>query len=369
MAPRDNPVRNVVAYAARSARRVIALAHPDEQALCFINISFADSVAAGEPPGYARALRTNVLSRISPEQTTGSHAGQTAMLAGRAALILSVLIDRLFDRPAPSDPDITAIFEYLDRASSEARAAVAQSGWSDNIGKLEAAFRHDDQVLSRLTSVDGQYWLGLPVDAGENGPFGTLWPDGEPDWYVRLGSGIVPKIVAGDASEEMDTADVVCWYLEPDAGDQGGELEEIKSFVQSKNADNNRYGRAPQIFVVHANGLSDKHMAELVMAGATVLADDQLIDLVPRSSTELVIALRRHIARGYRGWNLDGGLWQYFEGYHDGAAPPDFASIYVDDDLERVQGASDQRPYQSLIEASKSLVERLETELGWPIEI
>jgi hypothetical protein len=321
MALRDNPVRSVLAYAARSARRVVPLAHPDEQAFCFINISFADSIAAGEPLGYARALRTNVLGRISPEQTAGSHAGQSAMLAGRAALILSVLIDRPFDQPAPSDLGFASISKYLGRASAEARAAVAESGRSDNIGRLEAAFRHDDQVLSRLMSAEGQYWLGLTVDAGENGPFGTLWPDGEPDWYIRLGSGIVPKIVAGDASGEIDTADIACWHLEPDAGDQSSELEEIKSFVQSKTADNNRHGRAPQIFVVHATGLSDKRIAELVMAGATVLADDQLDDLVPRSSAELVIALQRHIARGYRGWNLDDGLWRYFEGYHEGAAP------------------------------------------------
>lgn len=346
------------------------LVSPVERPLCLINISFAESVAAGEPVSFAPAFRAGFLSRLMPERITSSLAVQSAMLVGRTAVDVSSLIDTFRDRTLLEDSRRNSIMEQLNRASTEAEteARNAASRTSDDVRLIEEAFEHDNQIMARLATLEGQNWFGLPIDASENGPFGRLWPAGAPGWYIQLPSGgINPTITAGDTTEEAIAADIVCWHLSPEGRNQAWTVQGIISSIRSRVAESNR-SRAPQIFVVHAPGLSDSETVQLVMAGATVLAEARIADVVPRSTSEFINALEQQIAQGYRGWSLERGLWRYLEGYIEGSATPEFG-VLSEADFEVAQAASDQESYESVIRASRSLEDRLRSESGWPIDI
>lgn len=184
------PLRAIVAFAARCARRVQPLyAEPADSAeITSVDrfIAIADSVAEGQ------------MSIRSPGHDVGAHyssansktAGVAAVLAARAAenaTISAAYALRAKHAVSPTDRDkdyVLAIETASDVAGDVAAVTVAL--WESELRgtKLRTGVLADFQAL-RSFQLGSFPELGPPIDPSEAGPLGPLWPDGEPEWYIN----------------------------------------------------------------------------------------------------------------------------------------------------------------------------------------
>jgi len=368
----DYSARSVLACAARFARRVLPLVEADNRPSAAADLSFAYSVAAGEPMGFMRL--PNGPSHLSERRDkVGAPALSAARFAGAAAIELSKVIEATSDFDVMHARELT--FKLLNGAFSHAQdaafnASPVSPGSKDLIG---AAFSGDWSVLATIQRISAKTdWLGQPIDPEEDGPFGKLWPAGAPVWYSEMDRGVMeprePTIVSGEnvehSPELIKRADIICWHFDQKSGFP---LEHLTAFIEDQVATSNKHQEVPRIFVVHAPGLADKEAARLVMAGATFLGDEKVGDTAPVTSSDLVEALGAWMRKGYMGWKLEGGQWRYTGRGPLAWAPPYPAAAF---ETDREQLTSPNREaYLSLIQASKSFEQRLESESGWPVDI
>jgi hypothetical protein len=112
---------------------------------------------------------------LAAANTASAFAAQAAAFAAECAYAGAPT-----DGSAGADRDTEAV-EYAGQAYSSAGKALATS---EATQAADAA----DQDLQKLRSINssGVRDLGKPVDPGEDGPLGPLWPSGAPDWSERL---------------------------------------------------------------------------------------------------------------------------------------------------------------------------------------
>jgi hypothetical protein len=137
------PLRAIVAFAVRCARRVQPLGHVLTE---YRQVEVDDAIAIAE--GFAR----------------GGKAVRAAARAARAA-------------NAARAADIAA----ADAAAAE---ATAEAAWDTGRAASRAAALDD---LRRLVALDlgRPGTLGQPIDPAEGGPLGPLWPGGAPALYTH----------------------------------------------------------------------------------------------------------------------------------------------------------------------------------------
>jgi hypothetical protein len=355
------PVRTALACGARLARRVLPLVDLGNRPLCTVNISFGECVAAGEPIGFMRALDLGELPLLSRAQNgmRATAAQSAATAVGAAAIAVSQVIETISDFELVSRAREQST-RLLDAAFKDATKAAQLSENADDRDLAQKAFDADWRVLEQRKIATDIEWLGEPVNPGENGPFGLLWPSGTPSWYASLEKGAMipkPNVEAGEKIEKnpelIDHVDIVCWHLEPKAT---AALNHVRSFIRHQVAESNKHHNVPRIFVVHVPGLAEEEMVELVMVGATVLRDPNVGDKIPKNSYDLVGA----VTSLYSGWNRQTGQWPYT------AAPSPTATLeHTAEELSVGEGPK----YRSVVEDSRSLKERLESESGWPVDI
>ena len=176
------PRRAIVAYAARCARRVQPLYRSrDKRRVQAVDdaIALAEWFAKGEPLIVGEASEGGL-----PDVMYGAGAAFAAAFAAARAARAA------FADPAAAAADASkgaaaaadaAIYLLGDDALANAAAAAARAADAAR-GLLVVAARAD---YERLRSICRQALpeLGDPIDPGENGPMGPLWPQGPPEGW------------------------------------------------------------------------------------------------------------------------------------------------------------------------------------------
>ena len=347
----EQPLRAVVACAARGAKRVFPLAArsiPDAH-LHDAAIAAAESFGAGEPGDPARVA--DILRRIRQENPEREpvdgwpwreeRARSAARFSGEAALysFQAIVVFEQLERPgaaaavklaSPLDSLRMAALEAAAEARAQAlmaagltrngRPAEAEDGFGYNDRELAiSAFASDRRVFSRSVSVgvgglEDAKWLGVVINPREDGPLGWLWPDGQaPAWYeerpfseLRVAR---PRLVPFEefaVSLEWDhsTPNLVCWYLRDG-------VSEFERVVQTSRTRSSELHVPPPGFVVYAPGLNAEMAARFAAAGATVLQDRLIGGREPQDSTDLCHALAAQLRHNYEGWVEEPGGFRY----------------------------------------------------------
>jgi len=219
------PLRAIVALAARCARRVQPLfnsRHSELIRTVDAAIAVAEEVASGKPVVRAdrlasaadeassladfsrwdarRAAHSRKKNGFDAASSVADAAADFACAADAVALIdVSVALARaMYDATADLiGRDVYSHIPYMVSSGMEScvdAAAYVQAG-----NALADATRADYELLLS-TSRQASRKLGDPVDLGEKGPLGNLWPDGSPDgWQAALDR--VAKEIASSKSE------------------------------------------------------------------------------------------------------------------------------------------------------------------------
>jgi hypothetical protein len=150
LTPDKLPLRAIVAFAVRCARRVQPLGRVLTE---YRPVEVEDAIASAE--GFAR----------------GGKAVRAAGAAARAADAA---------RAAARAADIAA----ADATDAGADADTARAAWDTGRAAARAAARGD---LHRLRALDlgRPGTMGKPIDPAEEGSLGPLWTDAAPDWYTN----------------------------------------------------------------------------------------------------------------------------------------------------------------------------------------
>jgi len=174
------PLRAVVAYAARCAKRVFPLnavwAQLDPLALDVIRKAIAQSeaFARGEPVRLDQAEEDVGLTAFRADH----EAAYAAVYAHRATVYSSFVADR----NDVLDADRATTFAAL--ADDVAAFAAAEAARDTYEAAFEAAVdaARSDFLQLKFMDLGEPHTLGQPVDPGERGPMGPLWPGGPPSW-------------------------------------------------------------------------------------------------------------------------------------------------------------------------------------------
>jgi hypothetical protein len=176
------PLRANVAFAVRCAQRIRPRFLLPEDAPRrreqFAAVDGAIRVAAafcrglsGAEPGRAEeaARRAAIVAEETGQMT--SYAGYAAAHAARAAADA----EEVAGNKAGAKP-----LEVVAAAFGAGRVLAANAGAFD-LHRVAAALYADVQKLLSMAQSSCEE-LGSPVDPGEDGPLGALWPDGTPVW-------------------------------------------------------------------------------------------------------------------------------------------------------------------------------------------
>jgi hypothetical protein len=391
------PLRPALALATRAVRRVLPLLPPGSLGRHRATIAIAEALASGEPFSLSQAhfVVAEAAEAGDEEEPTSraAFAAQAARLVARSALSAQELVEGLPKHwmNVPSRPWLKPRHLLSNGMSLALKAAgVDDEGSPDPDRALVTGAVSADMgtLLSSSEPLGLQSWLGPPVDPREDGPLGELWPDGRaPTWYKADDGNALPTVVTGETfanhSEELlEKAEIVCWHLD------AHRLHETKvlSVIERSIARSAEAGLAPPAFVVHAPDLHYDDVDVLAAAGVTVLMSEDLRGRDPRTSEALVDVVGSLMRAEYAGWKDEGGYWRYDDPrtlWYSAVTPlsprsasdvsnrpPAGTSATVlskawDPNLE----AEEQDPaYGMVVENSKGLRERLESEDGWPSE-
>ena len=165
------PLRGIVAYAARCARRVqprfrLAKAIPDfsrHQAAVADAISLAEQFCLREDVNAAVAAGAADTAAYDAADAQIQAAADVAACAAAACEAANT------DEDAAPAYDAACAASYAASASGEQVDAFAEAAYAD---------------YDRLLELDLAGWpeLGPPIDPSDKGPLGSLWPDGPPKW-------------------------------------------------------------------------------------------------------------------------------------------------------------------------------------------
>jgi hypothetical protein len=174
------PLRAIVAYATRCARRVVplfefaelkprhkkdlkyAILVAEEFARGETNAEFSDSVRSD---ALSAAVHYADLSAAVNAARAAADAAYAAVNAARADAAYAAYAAR-----AAADAAYAAVYTTAARAAADAAYAAVYTDFKSLINLR----------LGRYPE------LGEPIDPSEKGPLGPLWPDGEPDFVKHL---------------------------------------------------------------------------------------------------------------------------------------------------------------------------------------
>lgn len=171
----------IVAFSIRTARRVAALL-PFEPARTLDTIA---RYARGEEP--AKELEEDLLDAMS---YASGHACDAVSEAAIAAVMAT----------AAAEPRISAADAAWRVACAVVDAAEACDGDS-LVRRIQRAVWSDFQTLLRLAPHGN-----ATIDPGEQGPFGTLWPEGEPDALHGCNRSATPQALPREERIESKVA-------------------------------------------------------------------------------------------------------------------------------------------------------------------
>ncbi len=197
-------LRAIVAYAARCARRVQPLFTTD-------NAEHIEDVDRAIRVAEAFARGVTAPLTASAGHNARNVADVYAVREGRPA--------REFREADPAYAAGDAAYAAAaaangtrDAAANAARDAARSTAYSvDDARTIDVCIRRDYDFLAiHYPRTEGIH--GEPIDPSENGPLGTLWPEGEPKWFKREETKAEPLlddqspllvyIDPGDASKE-----------------------------------------------------------------------------------------------------------------------------------------------------------------------
>ncbi len=180
------PLLAIVAYAVRCARRVqpILDAIPNfaahgaavEQA-----ISLAERFCVGQdlndaPDAAERAADAAGRAAAVARSFAGGSAVALAAGAAQAAAQAAAAVEDFWAQPDSAD--------RVARAATYAAGRAGRAVAADRYAAVSAAARADyDRLLELNPGSDDN--LGQPIDPKEDGPLGSLWPDGAPEWWPK----------------------------------------------------------------------------------------------------------------------------------------------------------------------------------------
>jgi hypothetical protein len=195
------PLRAIMAFAVRCARRVQPLGHVLTE---YRPVEVDDAIASAE--GFARGGKA---VRAAGAAARAANAARAAARAVDAACAAAAKAAADSDWVDADDADAAAAWadaavRAADAAACAARAAnaaraadiaaadaaaaaaedTAEAAWDSGRAASRAAARGD---LRRLVALDlgRPGTLGKPIDPAEKGPLGPLWPGGAPAWYTH----------------------------------------------------------------------------------------------------------------------------------------------------------------------------------------
>jgi hypothetical protein len=223
---RELPLRAIVAFAARCARRVeplvgsrLAGAEDLERAIALAEqlargmqiqsptILAAANVAYG---AANRAIKADSFDPFAADAYFAYAAANAAYAAANAAAYGANAVNAAADA-ANRAYAVNAINDVANRAANSAGAAndaVNRAAYGANakapISALQAALAADQRCLATLNLGEPKT-LGRGIDPSPTGPLGPLWPEGEPEWFVKAKAKAEAKAASDDpATGEED---------------------------------------------------------------------------------------------------------------------------------------------------------------------
>jgi hypothetical protein len=355
------PLRGLIAVAARGVRRVHPLGADDWRPLRsrISAIGLAESFAVGEP------LTDADDKPLTPQRVIdelGSPGSDTP--ADRAAQELEYAVFGAMELVASARGVSEDTRAHAEASLELAREAAAGKGGPDR-ELFEGAVREDLHKLAsnldpRLQAAEDD-WLGAPLEPGELGPLGELWPwDRKPSWYSPPTP--IIKGLSPDDEAQPESADVFCWQVN-DPRTVETILAKIKTAqeraaILRKSAGSEITTTLLPVFVVHARNLDGESIGKLIWAGATVLDDAAFEGSSPTSSRELVERIHQMISNEDR---LGGGdWWRYDEPRYPWRQPAEEREA-VDETEAKADGGAYEKIY------SRSQAVDLSKEEGWPV--
>ncbi len=380
------PFRAVLACAVRGVRRVLPLVEESEKGalLCEQIIGFSHSLAAGvqiEPIQLTETVddlrnqsrKDNIPITAKIARSAVGHLSESTENAAHILLIADPrsLGKALEERRARAFEAAGMSFAAAWNATGAGPQSLEQSVIfpPGDVKIAAASFEKDLRTLGAVARAE-EDWLGLPFDAGDEGRFGELWPHGvAPAWY-RMASDKLTIVSVEDPMrppENIGTADVICWLIkEPNDMTRNAIIVFIAKITNERSLN----GQLPPVFVVYAPGLDDTVAGELIARGATVFTD-RIARQTPKDSRELVEAAAMMMGgESTRRQRRD--FWEYAERRAKNLGSADQSHGILRNGItwdrsQEVVGSSEQ--YKSIVDFSKPLNERLNSETGWPINV
>src|SRR5512135_3274302 len=186
------PLRAIVAFAVRCARRVQPLGHVLTE---YRQVEVEDAIASAE--GFARGGKAVRAAGAAARAANAARAAARAVDAARAAAAKAAAdsdwvdaddaeaADAWAEAPArAADAAAAADIAAADASAAGADADTARAAWDTGRDAARDAARGD---LHRLRALDlgRPGTMGKPIDPAEQGPLGPLWTDAAPDWYTK----------------------------------------------------------------------------------------------------------------------------------------------------------------------------------------
>jgi hypothetical protein len=195
------PLRAIVAFAARCARRVrpLAASLPEDSRVAIDQaITVAEAfargdkavgaaVTAGAAVGAARGAEIDGVTETAVGAAWAAAQAAEAVQAAKAAEAFGAAADNNFAVQAAEAADQTARCAALavGNATLAVRsAALAVKAIASVTDRDHAILADIEQIIAFRLGEPGT--LGSPIDPSEAGPLGPLWPGGEPAWLRKL---------------------------------------------------------------------------------------------------------------------------------------------------------------------------------------
>lgn len=218
------PLRAIVAFAVRTARRVQPLfdlplkwtGRNNHLVAVDEALRLAEAWLIGQESGSltnADAAREAVDATLVAKSADPNDA--SAALAVDAALAIDAAL-------AVRSADATDAALYADAASTSAATAslaALDAAAGDGVFADEFASQSDYRRLSELYGHDKKF-AEFSLDATESGPLGPLWPAGPPEWYVEKKARMDVELArirwSGVVVEESGTGKELAEVSQPD---------------------------------------------------------------------------------------------------------------------------------------------------------
>jgi hypothetical protein len=179
------PLRAIVAFAARCARRVQPIyqsrATPNDRTRLDFEVETIERYARDESDtnhvALVNSLTTSYTSSHSPTDPRSVRFLRAATNAAASAASAA------YAHAAAVVPNSAAAAAYASDAAAAARSAADVYGRDSSDAADTGAFDDFRELIGSKLGRPGE--AGQPIDPSESGPLGPLWPKGEPEWFAQ----------------------------------------------------------------------------------------------------------------------------------------------------------------------------------------